>query len=350
VYIKKKFEGDDMRVAMYYNNHDIRLQEMPIPEIREKEILLKVFASGICGSDVMEWYRLKKAPCVLGHEVAGVIEKVGKKVKKFRKGDRVFVTHHVPCEKCEYCKSGNENVCETLRTTNFYPGGFAEYIRVPEINVKKGVFRIPKNISFEEATFIEPLGCVVRGQNKIEIKKGHVVLVLGSGMAGLLHIQLAKLKGAKVIAIDVNEFRMRMAKKLGADLVLNANENVAERVKNFAGKLADRVIVSTGAVSAISQAFDCVEKGGKILFFAPTDPNVKIPLPFNDFWFKGVSIETTYAAAPKDLKTALALLKNKKIKVKPMITHLLPLSETQKGFALVIDGRESLKVIIQPNK
>ncbi|MEM5872210.1 MAG: alcohol dehydrogenase catalytic domain-containing protein [Candidatus Aenigmatarchaeota archaeon] len=339
-----------MRVAMYYNNHDIRLQEMPMPDIGENEILLKTMASGICGSDVMEWYRIKSAPRVLGHEVAGIVEKVGKKVKKFKKGDRIFVTHHVPCEKCKYCKEGNENVCDTLKSTNFYPGGFAEYIRIPEINVKKGVLKIPKNISFEEATFIEPLGCVIRGQNKIGIKKGHIVLVLGSGMAGLLHIQLAKLKGAKVIATDINDFRMKIAKRLGADLVLNATDNIPDKLKNFAGKLADRVIVSTGAQQAILQAFECIDKGGKILFFAPTEPNLKIPLPFNDLWFKGVSIETTYAAMPKELKEALSLISNKKIKVKQMITHRLPLSETQKGFELVMSGKDSIKVIIEPQK
>lgn len=339
-----------MRVAMYYNNHDIRLQEMPMPDIGENEILLKTMASGICGSDVMEWYRIKSAPRVLGHEVAGIVEKVGKKVKKFKKGDRIFVTHHVPCEKCKYCKEGNENVCDTLKSTNFYPGGFAEYIRIPEINVKKGVLKIPKNISFEEATFIEPLGCVIRGQNKIGIKKGHIVLVLGSGMAGLLHIQLAKLKGAKVIATDINDFRMKIAKRLGADLVLNATDNIPDKLKNFTGKLADRVIVSTGAQQAILQAFECIDKGGKILFFAPTEPNLKIPLPFNDLWFKGVSIETTYAAMPKELKEALSLISNKKIKVKQMITHRLPLSETQKGFELVMSGKDSIKVIIEPQK
>ena len=339
-----------MRVAMYYNNRDIRLEEMPLPEIGDKELLLKVMASGICGSDVMEWYRAKKAPRVLGHEVAGVIAKTGKKIKRFRKGDKVFVTHHVPCERCSYCKTGNENVCDTLKTTNFHPGGFSEYIRIPDINVKKGTLRLPKGMSFEEATFIEPLGCVVRGQKIIGIRRRQLVLVLGSGMAGLLHIQLAKAKGAKVVATDVNDFRLRMAKRLGADYTINAKENVPEKLMAFATKLADRVIVSTGAIPAITQAFEAVDSGGRILFFAPTEPGVKIPLPFNDFWFKGASIATTYAAAGCDLQEAARLIKAKKVKVKPMITHRLPLAETQKGFGLVLSGKESVKVIIEPHK
>ncbi len=339
-----------MKVAMYYNNSDIRLEEMPIPEIKSGEILLKVMASGICGSDIMEWYRIKKAPLVLGHEVAGVIEKTGKRVKSFKKGERVFVTHHVPCDTCAYCRDGNETSCHTLKNTNFHPGGFSQFIRVPEINVKKGTLRLPKGMSYEEATFIEPLGCVVRGQRLNDIRKGHLVLVLGSGMTGLLHIQLAKAKGAKVVATDVSDFRLAMANKLGADYVMNAKDNVPERLKAIAGKLADRVIVSTGAVAAIRQAFSCVDSGGRILFFAPTDPNTEIPIPFNDFWFKGASITTTYAAARKDLEEAIKLIRTKKVKVRPMITHRLPLNQTQKGFGLVLSGKDSLKVIIEPHK
>jgi L-iditol 2-dehydrogenase len=339
-----------MKVAMYYNNRDIRLEEMPVPEIGSKELLIKVMASGICGSDLMEWYRIKKAPLVLGHELSGIVQKAGKKVKRFKKGDRVFVTHHVPCDTCAYCKDGNETSCHTLKTTNFHPGGFSQYIRVPEINVRKGTLKLPKGMSYEEGTFIEPLGCVVRGQRLTDIRKGHVVLVLGSGMIGLLHIQLAKAKGAKVIATDVSDFRMRMAKKLGADHVIDARENVAEKVQALAGKLADRVIVSTGAVPAIKQAFSCIDAGGRILFFAPTDPGTEIPIPFNDFWFKGAAITTTYAAARRDLDEAVKLIKTKKVKVKPMITHRLPLKDTQKGFGLVMSGRESVKVIIEPQK
>jgi len=339
-----------MKVAMYYNNRDIRTEEMPIPEIKAGEILLKVMASGICGSDIMEWYRIKKAPLVLGHEVAGVIEKTGKKVRRFKKGDKVFVTHHVPCDTCAYCKDGNETSCHMLKTTNFHPGGFSQFIRVPEINVKKGTLRLPKGMSYEEATFIEPLGCVVRGQRLTDVRKGHLVLVLGSGMTGLLHIQLAKAKGAKVIATDVNDFRLAMANRLGADYVMNAKDNVPEKLKFIAGKLADRVIVSTGAVPAIKQAFSCIGAGGKILFFAPTDPGTEIPMPFNDFWFKGASITTTYAAARKDLEEAVKLIKSRKINVKKMITHRLPLKDTQKGFGLVLEAKNSVKVIIEPHK
>lgn len=340
-----------MKVAMYYNNKNIPLEGMPVPKIGEDEILVKIIASGICGSDVMEWYRTKKAPLVLGHEIAGVIEQAGKNVKKFKKGDRVFVTHHVPCESCFYCREGKETVCDTLRSTNFSPGGFSQYVRVPKINVEKGTFPLPKNLSFEEGTFIEPLGCVIRGQRIADVRKNHSVLVLGSGISGLLHIKLAKSKGAKVIATDINQFRMDMAKKAEADHVLNAKDLTPEKLKKLNhGKLADRVIVSTGAVPAIKQAFESIEKGGTILLFAPTDPGKNIEMPFNDLWFKGVTLTTTYAAVRKDLEEAISLIRNRKVNVKDMITHRLPLSETKKGFELVSKAEDSVKVIIEPQR
>ncbi|MEO0185669.1 MAG: alcohol dehydrogenase catalytic domain-containing protein, partial [candidate division WOR-3 bacterium] len=159
-----------MRVAVYYNNHDIRIEERPLPEIGDNELLVKVIASGICGSDVMEWYRIKSAPRVLGHEIAGEIVRTGKGIKNFKIGDRVFVSHHVPCNVCRYCAKGYHTVCETLKKTNFDPGGFAEYLRVPEINVKFGTFLLPDKVSYEEGTFIEPLGCVIRGQRFAKMK------------------------------------------------------------------------------------------------------------------------------------------------------------------------------------
>ena len=156
-----------MLVGMYYNNRDVRIEEMPKPKIGQGEILLKMRASGICGSDLMEWYRIKKAPLVLGHEVTGEIAEVGEGVKDYKPGERVFVAHHVPCNTCRYCLTGNHTACQTLHTTNFYPGGFAEYIRVPQLNVDRGTFLLPKSVSFEEGTFIEPLACVLRGQRMV---------------------------------------------------------------------------------------------------------------------------------------------------------------------------------------
>ena len=215
-------EYDTMRVAMYYSNRDIRIEEMPRPKIGVGELLIRVEASGICGSDVMEWYRINRTPLVLGHEIAGTVEEVGDGVKTYKKGDRVACAHHVPCGECRYCLAGHETVCDTLRKTNFYPGGFCEYLRLPKINVDYGVLSLPDPVSFEEATFIEPLACVIRGQRLAGMKPGISVLVVGSGIAGLLHINLAKVIGAKpIISTDISDYRLRAAKKIGADISLS---------------------------------------------------------------------------------------------------------------------------------
>ncbi|MCK4257311.1 alcohol dehydrogenase catalytic domain-containing protein, partial [candidate division WOR-3 bacterium] len=290
------------------------------------------------------------APRVLGHEVTGEIVKVGKDVKTYKEGDRVFVTHHVPCGECWYCKRGYHSVCKTLRSTNFFPGGFAEYIRVPKINVEKGVYLLPDEISDEDGTFVEPLGCVVRGQKVARIGKGDTVLVIGSGLSGLLHIQLARNKGAdRIIATDINEHRLKAARTFGADVVIDAREDIQKKVcEANNGRLADRVIICTAAISAIEQGMNSVDGGGWILFFAMTEPGVKIPFHLFDIWNKLVTITTTYAAVREDNMEAIELIKTGKINVKDMITHVLPLDEIKKGFELVVKGGKAIKVIITP--
>ena len=341
-----------MKVAMYYNNNDVRIQEQDIPEISEDELLVKVIASGICGSDVMEWYRVKKAPLVLGHELSGIVEKVGKNVKGFKKGDRVFVTHHVPCNECDLCKKGKQTLCSTIKSTKFYPGGFSQYLRVPKINIKYGTIKLPDSVSFDEGTFVEPLGCVVRGFKVANYQKGDTVLVLGSGMAGLLNIKLAKAYDAKkIFATDIGPYRLKLAKKMGADVVISAKADVAEEIKkNNDGCLADFVILCAGVPSAVRQAIESVAPGGKILWFAMTAPGIDVPIPFFDLWNKQVETYSTYAAEGKDLSGAIDLLANKKIDVNDMITHKLPMDETAKGFKLAAEAKESMKVIIEPQK
>ena len=337
---------------MYYNNKDVRLEEMPTPQIGPGEVLVKVLACGVCGSDVMEWYRINKAPLVLGHEATGEIVEVGDGVGQFKIGDRVFVSHHVPCNTCHYCLNGNHTACDTLRSTNFDPGGFAEYVRVPRINVDRGVFLLPDNLSFEDGTLIEPLACVVRGQRLVNIEPGHTVIVIGSGISGLLHILLAHATGAgKVIATDMNEYRLNMARKFGADFVIPADEDVPSHLLKLNGnRLADRVIVCTGAIPALNTALQSVDCGGTVLFFAPTDPGVDLPIRFNDFWRNGITLTSTYGASPIDIATAIELISTQRITVNEMITQRLGLADTGAGFQLVTDARESMKVIIEPHK
>ncbi len=341
-----------MRVALYYSNKDIRIEDLPRPKIGPGELLIRVEASGICGSDVMEWYRIGRTPLILGHEISGVIEETGEGVN-YKKGQRVSCAHHVPCGKCHYCFSGHETVCDTLRKTNFDPGGFAEYLRLPKINVDYGVYPLPDDVSFEEGTFVEPLACVMRGQRLGGMRPGQTVLVVGSGIAGLLHIQLAKLLGAAhVIATDILDYRIQAAKKLGADISVQAREYSPDIIKGINdGRLADLVIVSTGAPQAIRQALESVERGGSVLCFAPTVKDAKIDIPFNAlFWRNEITLTSSYAANPGEYREALGIIGRHKLNIADMITHRLGLEETGLGFKLVAEAKESIKVIVYPQK
>ncbi len=341
-----------MRVAMYYNNKDVRLEEMPKPQIGASELLVKVIASGVCGSDVMEWYRIKNAPRVLGHEIAGEVVEVGNAVKQSKVGDRVFVSHHVPCNTCRYCLNGNHTVCETLHTTNFDPGGFVEYLRVPQINVDRGVFRLPDAMTFEDAVFIEPLACVARAQRLARLQPGQAVLVLGSGISGLLHIALARALGAgRIVATDVSEYRLNAARRFGADEVISAKDDVVTRLRQVNdGRLADLVIICTGAYPAFAQALQSVDRGGTVVFFAPMEPGVVLPVPVNDLWRNGITLMPSYGGAPFDIMQAMELIRARRVPVREMVTHRLGLGETEKGFQLVAGAGESIKVVIEPQR
>ena len=343
-----------MKVAMYYSNKDVRLEEMPIPEIGPDELLMKVVASGICGSDVMEWYRRDKVPLVLGHEGSGDVVETGGRVEKFKEGDRVAVTHHVPCNTCHYCLSGHHTVCDTLlRGTHFDPGGFASYIRVPAVNVDRGVFKFSDDLSYEEASFMEPLACVLRGQKNARLRAGQSVLVLGSGISGLLHIALARSLGAGlVMAADTIPFRLQKAKEMGAHVAVQADETMMDVVReNNEGRLADLVIICFDGF--IPLATKAVERGGTILFFAGAAEGATLPATINDlFWRTEITLTSTYAGSPADCWTALTLISGGAIPVLKMITHRFGLAETQKGFEAVCAPmtHDCIKVIVEPQR
>jgi len=339
---------------MYYSNKDVRLEEMPKPEAGPGEMVVKIEASGICGTDCLEWYRIHRVPLVLGHEIAGTIAELGEGVKGYNVGDRVAVSHHVPCLECRFCKDGHESVCDTLRKTNFFPGGFSEYVRVPKINIDKGgVYKLPDNVNFEDATFIEPLACVLRGQRLARVKKGGTVLVIGSGISGILHIKLAKAAGAgKIFATDISAFRLDAARKSGADFVWSAGDYSPEKLKKKNnGYLADFVILCAGAIPAVSQALKSVERGGTVLFFAASPKDAAIPIPINDiFWRSEVTLASSYAGSPDDHRKALKHISSGVVRVGDMITHRLTLKEADIGFKLVAKADESMKVIVECQK
>ena len=337
-----------MKVCMWYNNRDVRIEEAPTPKPGPKEMLVKVMSCGICGSDIVEWYRLPRAPLVQGHELGGEVVEVGESLTKYKPGDRVFIAPKVPCLKCRYCTNGHYPQCSVVKER--LPGAFAEYVLVPEILVENGTLLLPDNVTYDQSTFIEPLGCAVRAQKMANLKEGQNAMVIGCGMSGLLNVKLAHAQGARITASDINLGRLAFAQKAGASATIDAAENVPERLLAEAGRLADVVILCTSAMGAIEHAWKCVDKGGTIVFFAVPGPEKTVTVPINDFWRKEIAILTSYYSGPPDWAEALQLIASGDIVVDDMITHTLPLSETEKGFGYVADGAESIKVVIRPNE
>jgi L-iditol 2-dehydrogenase len=336
-----------MKVSLWFNNKDIRIQDAPVPEPGAGEVLLKVMACGICGSDLVEWYRLPRAPLVQGHEVGARVEKVGPGVARFKPGDMVMAAPKVPCLKCPYCKAGHYPQCPEAKER--LGGGFAQYVLVPRSIVENGLYPLPAGISFEQATFIEPLACVVRAARIGGVSEKKTVLVLGSGVSGLLHIRLAKLKNCVVAATDVNPKKLELAGKAGARILIPAAGDVPARLMAETGRKADVVMVCTGAQAAIEQAWRSVDKGGSIVFFAVPGPDKSVTIPINDFWTQEIRVLTSYYCGPPDIREAIGLLALGKIEVDSLVTHRLPLARIAEGFALLLEGEDAVKVIIEPN-
>ncbi len=340
-----------MKVGVYYNNSDVRLEDQPVPAVGDDDILVKVMASGICGSDLLEWYRVKRAPIVLGHELTGKIVQIGKNIKKFKVGDRVFSTHHVPCGECWYCLTDHETACEVFQgTNNFDPGGFSQFLKVSGRSVKTGTLTLPDNMSYETGTFIEPLATVIRAFRTIDIQPGESIMIFGAGLAGILFVKLAKVFGAgNIIVSDINKYRMKMAKKSGAGLTIPFGKDIPQFIKKNNCRLADKVIISTGALAAAAAALKCVDKGGTVLFFAVSKPEDKIAVDFNHYWRNDISFKTCYGAAPLDNNQALELLRTGAVSVEEMITHRFKIEDIGDAFKTAALPDHALKVIVEPN-
>jgi L-iditol 2-dehydrogenase len=350
-----------MKAAVYYSNRDIRIEERPVPEISSGELLVRIESSGICGSDVMEWYRLKRAPLVLGHEISGVVVEAGRDAGRaasgdragpFHEGDRVFASHHVPCNTCRYCLAGQHSLCDTLRSTNFDPGGFAQFVRVPAINVGTGTYRLPEGLSFDEGSFIEPLACVLRGLRIARFRAGWSALVLGSGISGLLFVKALRQRGAgRIVTTDLEPYRLEAARRFGADAALFASDATPGKLGALnSGRLFDFVVTCAGERGVVLQALQSVDRGATVLLFAPLARGTEVSIPFFRVWRDQITILSTYAGCPQDIEEAIELLRTPGFAVADMITHRLPLAETAEGFRLVAEGRESIKVIIRPQE
>jgi L-iditol 2-dehydrogenase len=338
-----------MRAAVYYGQHDIRMLEVPTPRINDYEILVRMKACGICGSDLMDWYVKNRAPLVLGHEPTGTIIERGRKVEKLSIGDRVFVHHHVACLTCHYCLHGDYTLCSQFHETNIEPGGFAECFRVPAPNVQLDTIEIPDEMSFEEATLVEPVACCVRAMKKCCVEAGDSVAVIGAGVTGLIHTALSRVYGAaKTIVSDFIDFRLEMAEEFGADVTVNPRDTdtVAKIKAETEGRGADLVVVTAPSLEAYKTAISACRKGGKLCVFAPTAPGKTFEVSPKELFFSEIQVIPSYSTSHLETQLAMQLLKSRAINVKRLITHRFKLEETAQAFKTALETKDSLKVVI----
>jgi L-iditol 2-dehydrogenase len=332
---------------------DVRIEEVTKPKIGVDEVLVEMKACGVCGSDLMEWYLEKRAPLVLGHEPSGIIVEAGSKVEGFSKGDRVFTHHHVACLTCHYCRHGAFTMCQKFSRTHLDPGGFAEYFRVPADNLRIDTLKIPEDVSFEEATLIEPIACGIRAINKCRIQQGDTVAIIGAGPAGVINVALARLSGAgQILVSDVIDFRLKAARKFGADMTINVqNESLTEAVKSATDdRGADIVIVTAPSVKAYDSALEVCRKSGTICVFAPTSPEQTISISPHKLFFQEIKLVPSYSTSHLETRTALELIRTGRIDAKGLITHRFPLSHTKEAFQTAARNKECIKVVVLNEK
>lgn len=338
-----------MLAVEYHSNEDVRIVEAPVPKIGPGELLVQMRACGLCASDVMEWYMRPRAPLYPGHEPVGIIAEVGAGVQQFLVGQRVFIHHHVPCMVCHYCQRGSFSQCATFRATRLYPGGLAEYIRVPALNVQLDVLPLPDTLSFEAATLIEPLACCVRGINRVGIQPGDSVLILGAGSNGQMLASLARQRDVlRVSVVDPVAYRRQRALANGVDDALDPqigelNEQVA--AINH-GHKPDIVIVTPSTISAMRQGLELVGPGGTVLLFAPPPPEAVLPVTAHTLFFQEISLRTSYSAGPHETRQALNLLSSGRIRAESVITHRFALRDAEQAFRLVAKPGDALKAVV----
>lgn len=340
-----------MRVARTHSFDDTRLEQAPVPALEAGDALVRVEACGLCGSDATRWYVDQKAPAVLGHEPAGVVIEVGAECS-LEVGARVFFHHHVSCGECHHCVRGFETSCAMFKATNLEPGGFAELVRVPRENVERDTLVLPEAMSFEAATFIEPLACSLRAVQKLPIRAGDSVLIVGLGAMGLMNACLAKLAGAAtVIACELSPDRSEPDPVWGVDAVLDprADDYVARLHELTEGRGPDHVIVGPSSPVAIRQACDVVAKGGTVCLFSPVSPQTEVALPLSRFYFGEITLVSSYSCAAKETRESLSLIADQRVPVTRLITHRLPLAEVGSGIhRTAAAGPDWMRAVVLP--
>lgn len=342
----------NMKVAVYYNNQSVQVEERPIPEIGPGELLVKSEACGLCGGETMEWYLAPRAPKVLGHEPTGVVVAVGEGQNHFKVGDRIFTHHHVGCMSCHHCKRGNFTLCEQFNKTNLYPGGFAEYFRVPAENARFDTYVLPESLSFDDGTIIEPMACCLKGFKHASVHPGDTFAVVGAGFMGMCFVQLARLYPfSKIVALDLNDWRLEKALQMGATHAINPlKQNAVETLKDLnQGYLADMVVLTAPSAKAWESALALCEKGAFFHYNAPTEPGQPVGLNTNELYFREITINSAYSTSHLETEAVMELLVDNRVDAQALITHHFGLGHVAEAIQLLLKGGESLKSVIVPS-
>lgn len=336
-----------MKSAIWYGGKDIRIEEKPLPKIKDDEVLVKVKAVSICGSDLHAYMGISKRrvpPLVMGHEFSGEIVKLGSSVKGLTEGRRIVIEPVLSCGKCILCKCGRENICENMTLVGLHlNGAFSEYVSIPA----NKCHNLSDSLSFEEASLVEPLAVAVHAVNITSLEKGEDICIIGSGAVGLMAIQVVKNKDAgKIYAVDTLDYRLELAKKLGAIKTINAKkEDPLKKVLACSG--LDTVFEAVGHEKTVQQALAMVRKGGKVTIIGMLEATMEIGML--DVTVKEIEIRGSYGYTSNDFKQALKLIVDGKVKVKPLITHVLPLKDIVEGFEILSTVSENvIKVVLKP--
>src|SRR5277367_46429 len=345
-----------MRAGVFREKGIVHVEEVPVPEVGEGEVLIKVAACGICGTDIKKIYqRYVEPPQILGHELAGTVAAVGSGVTKWKLGDRVMSFHHIPCGACFYCQNRLFSQCKQYKTTGltggFTPngGGFAEYVKAMPWVAERGIVALPDNVSFEEATFIEPINTIVKAVQKARIVAGETVLIAGCGPIGLQLLMVTQTTGASIYTSDPMATRRGKSLRLGALESFNpvSGKLVAEVRARTEGRGADAVLVAVAHPAVVVEALAAARPGGRVLLFAANDPVTKIEFPASAVGIDEKEILGSYSAAVDIQEEAAALVLGKKLPVMDIVTHRFPLAKIQEGLELAAHPTEdSLKVLV----
>ena len=329
----------------------VAVKDVPIPKLAAGDILVRMKASGICGTDLEKIEGQLGPGGILGHEVSGTVEKVADNVTEHKPGERVVAHHHVPCYQCPDCSNGNYTLCNEFKRTNLDPCGFAEYFRVPQYNVSRGaVIPLPPELSFEEGAMIEPASCCIRAIRRANIKQGDNILVVGLGPTGLTQIQLLRhATTAKIIGSDIVEARLRLGKKLGADETINAlKEDVRAHIGSITKDGVDLAIVSTGNEKALSQAFNSVRRGGRILLFGAPSHGASYQLNVSELFSRQITLLSSYSCVEAEMEEAIRLVSERRLDLKSLITDRFKIRDAEKAMEFAKTSKTAIKIIILP--